>query len=97
MTIQESYVKLTINEHGKIQPELFISGEPSNDAVAAKLQNLISILESDKYKFKVQKDELHIETKSMSGGWTQITVRGNDYNEVTAKFNDLLNKYPSTK
>ena len=96
MTTQESYVKLIVNSDGKVQPELFISGEPSNFDVADKLKSLIETLESEQFNFKVPKDEATYEIKNMSG-WTQLTVRGSNFSMVVDKFNELASKYPINK
>ena len=91
MTTQESYVKLIVNSDGKVQPELFISGEPKNEDVAQRLKDLIQVLESDKFNFKVAKDEVSHEVKQMSG-WKQITVRGSDKDKVVKTFVELSNE-----
>lgn len=88
MTTQESYVKLTINSDGKVQPEIFLVGEPTDEFIAKRLKDLIDKLESKEFNFEVAKSDETFEIKQMSG-WKQITVRGSNSDRVVSKFNDL--------
>lgn len=93
MTTQESYVKLIMNSDGKVQPELFISGEIAILDTIEKFNNLVKEV---KRKYAVPEHEASYEIKNMSG-WTQLTVRGTDLTQVMDKFNELAKQYPTSK
>lgn len=93
MTTNESYVKLTMNSDGKVQPELFISGEFNILDTIEKFNNLVKAV---KEKYVVPENEATFEIKNMSG-WTQLTVRGSDFTSVVTKFDELAGKYPINK
>ena len=92
MTTQESYVKLIMNSDGKVQPELFISGELDILDTIDKFNNLTKALREAKYI--IPEHEASYEIKNMSG-WKQLTVRGTDLTQVMDKFNELAKQYPT--